>query len=154
MDKYKFFWKSDSPFSNWYPSKFTINGITYQNAEQYFMYQKAVSFGDTNIMGEVLKTPSPREQKALGRKIKNFNPKVWDEIKYNLVKDGLRAKFTQNEGLKNELLKYKGYVFCESSPYDRIWGCGFEEKDALKNINNWGENLLGKILTELSNEII
>lgn len=154
MKKYKLFWKSDSPFSNWYPAKFKINGIVYQNSEQYFMYQKAIGFGDLDIAKKILETNKPNECKALGRQIKNFDSEVWDNIKYDIVKDGVRAKFTQNKDLKDELLKYKGYIFAEASPYDKIYGIGFDEKDALKNIHNWGENLLGKILTELSEEII
>lgn len=154
MKKYKFFWKSDSPFSNWYPAKFKLNGVTYQNSEQYMMYQKAVGFGDMDIARQILRADTPKEQKALGRKVKGFDPKVWDDIKYDLVKTGLRAKFTQDENLKDELLKYKGWQFVEASPEDRIWGCGYHQNDALKNIDNWGENLLGKILTELTEEIV
>lgn len=32
--------------SNWYPSTFTHNGITFSSMEQYMMYRKALSFGD------------------------------------------------------------------------------------------------------------
>ena len=152
MKKYKFFW--GGPFSNWYPSKFKVNGIQFSCGEQYMMYQKAIGFGDIEMAQEILKATTPKEQKELGRKVKNFDPKVWNDIKYDLVKTGLRAKFTQNEDLKDELLKYKGWLFVEASPEDRIWGIGYHVKDALANKQNWGENLLGKILTELTEEIV
>jgi ribA/ribD-fused uncharacterized protein len=71
---------------------------------------------------------------------------------YELVKKGLREKFSQNIELKKILLSHKQFVIVEASPFDRIWGIGYGNKDAINNINNWGENLLGKILTELANE--
>jgi ribA/ribD-fused uncharacterized protein len=46
----------------------------------------------------------------------------------------------------------------EAAGNDRIWGIGFNSKDAIANINSWGQNLLGKTLieirTELKNKII
>lgn len=35
--------------SNWYPSTFTHNGITFSSMEQYMMYRKALSFGDEKV---------------------------------------------------------------------------------------------------------
>lgn len=60
-------------------------------------------------------------------------------------------KFTQNEDLKTELLKYNGKTFVEASPYDKKWGVGLGEDDPLiLNKENWkGQNLLGECLTNL-----
>jgi len=38
---YTLFWRSQSPFSQWHPAQFTVDGITYNCAEQFMMYQKA-----------------------------------------------------------------------------------------------------------------
>lgn len=38
---YTFFWRSQSPFSQWHPASFVIGSITYNCAEQYMMHQKA-----------------------------------------------------------------------------------------------------------------
>ena len=40
-ENYEYFWKSHSPFSQWHPSKFVVDGKTYNCAEQYMMYHKA-----------------------------------------------------------------------------------------------------------------
>lgn len=152
MEKYKFFY--GGVFSNWYPSEFTINGFTYNCMEQYMMHQKAVGFNDFETARKIMKTKSPKEQKALGREVKNFDSKEWDDVKYDVVKRGVYEKFQQDFYLKEELLKYKGRIFCETSPNDRIWGIGFDFKNAIQNKKNWGENLLGKILTEVSQELI
>lgn len=148
---YKFFW--GGPFSNWYPSEFKVNNVTYNCGEQYMMHQKAILFNDEETARKILRATHPREQKKLGREVKNYNNDVWDKNRYDIVKKGLKEKFQQNEELKNELLKYKGWNIVEASPEDSIWGIGFHQNDALKNKNKWGLNLLGKILSELSNEI-
>jgi hypothetical protein len=152
MAKYHFFWQSQSPFSNWYNKPFIYKGKTFVCSEQAMMYEKALLFKDAEIAAEILLSKNPKDQKALGRKIRNFNDKIWNTKKYSIVKEILTAKFS-DPVLKKILLKYKGYELVEASPYDRIWGIGYEEKDALDNIDNWGKNLLGVILTELSNEL-
>lgn len=149
--KYNFFW--NGIFSNWYESYFDIDGITFNCSEQYMMYKKAITFDDAETARKILNSDSPKEQKQLGRKVKNFNPEYWDCVKYEIVKRGLKEKFNQNPKLKKYLLSYKGYQMVEASPYDRIWGIGFTDKEAIENIDNWGENLLGQIITELSNEL-
>lgn len=44
----------------------------------------------------------------------------------------------------------------EASPYDTIWGIGLDEEDAREiPIPEWkGQNLLGKILTEVRDEFL
>jgi len=148
---YMFFWSGI--FSNWYVSDFIVNGITYNCGEQYMMHQKALTFNDKKTAKEIMEELMPNLQKQLGRKVKNYNDSVWNRVRYDVVKKGLREKFKQNENSKAYLLKYKDYQIVEASPYDRIWGIGYYEQDAIKNFDNWGENLLGKMLTELAQEI-
>ena len=149
--KYKFFWSGI--FSNWYTSPFTLYGIEFVCVEQCFMWSKAQLFNDTDSMKLIMLSDSPRDIKKLGRLVKNFNPTIWNKYKYSLVKEGVKAKFEQNPELKKELFKYKGYEFAEASPLDSIWGIGYDEDHALDNIDKWGENLLGKILTEVCKEL-
>jgi ribA/ribD-fused uncharacterized protein len=149
--KYKFFW--GGYLSNWYKSDFTINDVTFNCGEQYMMYQKAILFNDQQMSEQILKVKDPKEQKKLGRKVKGFRPDIWDNFKYQLVKEGLFEKFKQNQNLYDYLKSYYGFILIEASPYDRIWGIGYNEADAMNNIDTWGENLLGKILTEICSEI-
>lgn len=149
--KYKFFW--GGPFSNWYKSNFTINGVTFNCGEQYMMYHKAVTFGDINTAKMIMAEQDPREQKKLGRSVVNFNEDKWNVVKYDIIKNGLREKFKQDVFLKSYISSYYGYKIVEASPFDRIWGIGYKSIDAIKNIDNWGDNLLGRILTELSVEL-
>jgi len=152
--KYKYFWKSFSPFSNWYMSDFVLEGKTFKCMEQYMMWKKAMLFNDLNTAQLILNQYEPSKMKELGRMVKNFVAKVWDANKYEIVKTGIKAKFEQNQAIKETLLKYHGYTLVEASPYDRIWGIGFTEEVADEHYDEWGENLLGKILTEVCNELI
>ena len=38
---FTFFFGADSPFSQWHPAEFTVDGVTYDCAEQFMMHQKA-----------------------------------------------------------------------------------------------------------------
>ena len=60
------------------------------------------------------------------------------------MKKGLRAKFTQYDKLKNVLLGTGESELIEDSPNDYQWGCGR---------NGTGQNLLGKALMDIRNEL-
>lgn len=155
--KYTFFYKTRSPFSNWHPSIFEDeNGIEYNCSEQYMMYQKALLFGDKDILAEILDTPDPREQKALGRKIKGFDSKIWEANAKRIVYEGCKLKFEQNPHLLNKLLDTEGTLLVEASPYDKIWGIGLGEDDPrIQDPKNWqGTNWLGEVLTDLRENLI
>lgn len=153
MSKYKFFWGSNSPFSNWYLHPFVHEGELFNCSEQAMMYYKARLFNDKKAAARILVESNPRIQKELGRTIKNFDGTIWEEKRYDIVKDILRSKFSGSSELLGYLHEHKGFIIVEASPYDRIWGIGYDAQNALYNIDNWGENLLGKILTELANEL-
>lgn len=152
---FTFFFTEASPFSQWYPCQFVVDGITYSCAEQYMMRGKAVLFGDDEVAAEILAAAHPRQHKALGRKVKSFDDAVWKRERVRIVKDGNRAKFTQDETLLETLLATKGTTLVEASPYDKIWGIGLAATDPrAKDPAQWkGKNLLGIVLTELRDEL-
>jgi predicted NAD-dependent protein-ADP-ribosyltransferase YbiA (DUF1768 family) len=45
-------------------------------------------------------TTDPKEHKALGRKVKNFDRKLWDEHKLRIVEEGNYWKFSRSEDAK------------------------------------------------------
>lgn len=144
----------NGPFSQWYPSIFIINNVTYGCCEQYMMAEKAKLFGDVNAYKLIMKTNSPREQKRLGRLVCNFNEKVWKKNRYNIVLNGNRGKFSQNEGLRNKLLATGNATIVEASPTDTIWGVGLRSSDPrIKDSSKWrGLNLLGVALMQVRDE--
>jgi ribA/ribD-fused uncharacterized protein len=152
---YTFFFTEKSPFSQWYPCAFTVEGIAFTCAEQFMMHGKALLFADHEIAKQVLAAAHPKQHKALGRKVTPFDDATWKARRVEIVKAGSRAKFTQNEELRALLLATKGTELVEASPYDRIWGIGLAATDPrAQDSKTWrGQNLLGKILTELRDEL-
>ena len=142
---------TETCLSQWFNCKFVVDGQEYHTAEQYMMMQKARLFGDDEIFNAIFFANSPREYKALGRKIKNFDDKVWNEHKYDIVVSGNKAKFSQNIDLKNYLLSTGDAILVEASPYDRIWGIGIDKETAKAgSIDDWkGQNLLGCALMDV-----
>ena len=152
-NKYDFFW--GGPFSNWYPSIFIVDGREYNCGEQFMMYWKAMTFDDKETAKKIMALSNPRDQKALGRKVKNYNDNVWAKVRFAIVKRGLKEKFLQNPELKKYLLDRKDKIIVEASPYNRIWGIGYGVTDPniLKEKDKWGENLLGKMLMKIAKEL-
>jgi ribA/ribD-fused uncharacterized protein len=154
MEKFTFFWGGE--FSQWYPSRFMIGGVIYNCAEQYMMAKKADLFGDHEMWEKIMNSTSPREQKALGRGIANFNPEVWNANCKQFVKEANIAKFTQNNNLYDVLMSTVGTTLVEASPEDKIWGIGLAHDDPrAQNRATWeGTNWLGEIITEVRDELI
>lgn len=156
MSKYTFFFTEAAPFSQWYACKFEAEGQEFNCAEQYMMWGKAMLFEDEAVAKEIMEAKHPREHKALGRKVKGYDEQKWRENRERIVKDGNRAKFTQNAELLALLEGTVGTELVEASPYDKIWGIGLAESDPRANDpSKWkGQNLLGKVLTELREELL
>lgn len=142
-------------FSQWFPFEFEENGIIYKTAEHYMMAGKAKLFNDHEILEQILKTETPNQAKSLGRKVRNFDPEIWNEHKYEIVKQGNFLKFSQNEKFKEFLLSTDDTILVEASPYDKIWGIGMLETNIkAKDPTQWnGENLLGFALMEVRDEL-
>ena len=161
--------KSGEPFkefSQWFQHSFTSRmdcpyemdwiptyNIEFVNCEQYMMYCKAALFGDADIAVKIMKTSDPKIIKSLGRKVKNYDDKLWNENKYKIVVNGNYFKFSQSTHLKSLLLNTGTKILVEAAPYDRIWGIGYSKTEALSNKDNWGENLLGKALMEVRSKL-
>lgn len=79
---------------------------------------------------------------------------TWNAVKYDVVKDGNRAKYEQNPDLKKLLLATGNAVLAEASPKDKIWGIGLDAQTAAStDMSEWpGQGLLGLALMELRKE--
>lgn len=163
-DQYVLFFGFDTgnpedSLQQWYPSPFVEKDEKdgsekkFRTSEQYMMYHKALLMGDTEIAEQTLACETPGEAKSLGRKVKKFNQKKWDESCDRIVEEGNFLKFSQDEGLKQVLLGTEEKEIVETSPNDRLWGVGFNSHDALDHISDWGENKLGKALMRVRDRL-
>ena len=135
---------------------FKAHGITFNCAEQFMMYMKAIHFKDWDSEERILKATHPYQQKKLGRKVKNFNTEEWNKYAKIYVSNGNHEKFTQNPKHLEYLLSTKGTTLVEASLYDKVWGIGLGIDDPSKSDpKNWkGTNWLGEVLTELRDDLI
>lgn len=136
--------------SNWFPSPFVIDGVTYATNEHWMMAEKARVFGDSVARARVMKAKDPGEAKAIGREVRSFDDDVWDAARFDIVARGCEAKFASDVALRDYLLRTGDAVLVEASPRDRIWGIGLgaSNSDATDPRKWRGENLLGFALMQ------
>jgi len=152
-EDYWFFWGGE--FSQWCPSKFTIDETEYNCAEQYMMEQKAKLFGDEEMERKIMETDSPRKQKQFGKQVQGFVKETWENVARDIVKRANIAKFTQNPDLRVAFEVSKGKELVEASPEDTIWGIGLHESDERAwTKETWlGTNWLGEVLMDVREEL-
>lgn len=152
-DTHVYFYSSKQCFSNWHRCSITDpkTNIVFANSEQIYMWYKADYFGDIDTRDKIANTPDPRENKELGRQVKNYIDLEWNRVRLDNMIYVNKLKFNQNESFRNELINTGKRILVEASPYDTIWGVGLSEDDYLiLHEKNWkGLNLLGIALMEV-----
>jgi ribA/ribD-fused uncharacterized protein len=143
-------------FSQWARWDFFCNSLQVKVncAEQAMMLHKAKFFNDDISYKAILLANNPREQKNIGRKVKNYDEALWSDVRYKFVKGINYDKFTQVKELTELLFLTRPYCLVEASPTDRIWGIGMSKDNTyILDTTFWGMNLLGKAITEVRDEI-
>lgn len=165
-ERFTFFWKAQSPFSQFHFAKFHAkplfittkddeNGYTFLHCEQWMMFNKAKLFKDEITAKKILEAVEPPQCKALGRQVGNFKEAIWKQENEKIVLEGNRLKFAQNPCLLEKLMETEGTTLVEASPRDCLYGIGLSEKNPkAQNRSTWrGKNLLGELLTKLREEL-
>jgi ribA/ribD-fused uncharacterized protein len=139
-------------FSNFYPSKFEDdNGNKYCCSEQFFMKKKQEKFDPNNkeLSDKIMSNKNPAQIKSFGRQVRNYSDKEWDKVRYSIMLEALKYKFSVPE-FKKMLLDTGNKLIVEASKTDAIWGIGLSKSEAEKiSPEFWpGKNLLGKALME------
>lgn len=158
--EFLFFWGHQVPpddkittscLSQWYPAPFEIDLVRYTTAEHWMMAAKARLFNDLAMLEEILAADEPKAAKALGRKVQNFDDRIWKSNCRRLVTEGNIAKFKQNLPLKKFLLSTGEKILVEAAPRDQIWGIGLgRENSKALDPHTWrGQNLLGFALMDV-----
>ncbi|MDF1728965.1 MAG: NADAR family protein [Sulfitobacter sp.] len=164
MSSYYFFAKSSHPCSNFftvgsYRVTVKVSGVTgsfsISNSETHFMMLKAAAFNDLPSLAAIAAAKTPKEARALGREVKNYDERVWSG---DVDDEGLTlAERCMDVALQRKLevcIPYldviraqveRGTKFVETSHWDAKWGTGMtEEKTRQTSPERWGTNLLGK----------
>lgn len=149
-----FFYNKDPTnreFTNEYEVEFSMEGYTFKSAEHAFQAYKAQMFGDMDIFNKILKAKSAQSAKAFGKKVKDFEQAEWDGKREEIMRDILRAKFTQNPELRKKLVETEYKTLANADPRDSFWGIGTSSTTSIaKNPAKWkGQNILGEMLMEV-----
>lgn len=123
--------------SNFYEAPVSYDGLTYKNNEAAFQAQK-INAKDRHTFTDL----SASEAKRLGRIV--ILRRDWEHVKVKIMYEIVKAKFEQNPDLRIKLLNTGDAELEEGNTWgDRIWG----------TVNGSGQNLLGKILMQVRDEL-
>jgi ribA/ribD-fused uncharacterized protein len=156
-ERFTFFWRADSPFSQWHAgAPFDKFGLRFATAENWMMWRKGELFGASPALLQEILGATPAEAKALGRRVPGFVEAIWQVAARPLVAEGNYAKFTQNPAALRALLDTAGTTLVEASPSDMIWGIGLGSENplALSRATWRGRNWLGEVLTEIRDTLL
>ena len=124
--------------SNMYDCPVTFNGVTYSCSESAYQAQRCAYEVDAKQFEKF----SGVESKKMARKVATRED--WHSVKVGIMKEILRAKFTQNPNLGKQLVATGDRLLAEGNHWrDTFWGV----------YNGRGENTLGKLLMEVRNEL-
>ena len=149
------FGQPPSFFSQWYPSLFVVDDLSYSCAEQFMMVEKSRLFKDHRAVELIMSPSDPSTHKRVGRGVRNFDTAVSDREKPNAVLSGNDAKFTQNPAMKLHLRALFNKRLAEASTLDPVWGIGLRADDPrAKDPHKWrGKHLLGEALSAVREAI-
>lgn len=126
--------------SNFYPSNVIYDGQLYPTVEHAYQAAKTTN-KETRTKIRCCLTPG--SAKKMGQQRVNLRPD-WAEIKVSIMRELIRNKFQNNPKLKTQLLWTNKAALIEGNNWgDTFWG----------QVNGVGENMLGKILMEVREEL-
>ena len=129
-------------FSNFFPSAFDLDGKRWPTTEHYFQAQKFTATPE--YQEEIRLAKTPEKAKNLGGSREKPIRADWDQVREDVMKKALKAKFTQNADLKAMLLSTGNRPLVEANPTDSYWGYGRTKK---------GKNRMGILLQQLRDEL-
>ena len=105
-------------FSNFSPHTFNLDGKVWITSEHYFQSQK---FCGTEYEEKIRLLRTPLEAAEMGRSRKLPLRKDWEQVKDDIMRKAVLAKFTQNEKIANIFLTRYNEHNTTKKGEDRIW---------------------------------
>jgi ribA/ribD-fused uncharacterized protein len=147
------FFGGQSPLSNFFKCDINIQESSYSSVEQYFQYQKCILAENMDAARRVREAKSPAVCKRIGDSI-HVDVDEWQARAPEVMREGMRAKFTQNARAKAFLLKTGDCILAEACK-DLTWGTGLKlDNKANAQKENWlGKNVTGHVLMTVRQEL-
>jgi ribA/ribD-fused uncharacterized protein len=128
-------------FSNFSAHPVEIRGKEWPTSEHFFQAQK---FAGTEHEEAIRRAKSPMIAARMGRdRSKPIRPD-WELVKDDLMREAVRAKFSQHRDLREILLATGDAAIVEHTENDSYWGDGGDGS---------GMNTLGRILADVRAEL-
>jgi N-glycosidase YbiA len=124
-------------FSNFSRHGFTLDGSYWPTSEHYFQAQK---FAGTPHLEAVRNARTPKVAANMGRDRKRPLRPDWEQVKDDVMRRAVLAKFTAHASIREVLLGTADEDIMENAPKDYYWGIGAD---------GTGKNMLGRILMEV-----
>ncbi len=136
---------SKNPATDWLsnlsPHGFVLSGVKWRSVEHCY---QAAKYEDASIVKIIHSASSPLAARKAGQN-RSLTPRQdWDENKIRVMTEAVRAKFTQNRRLREQLLATGDEELVHLSRNDLFWG---------RTAEGGGENRLGLILMEVRSEL-
>lgn len=128
-------------FSNFSKHRVFLKGKSWPTSEHYFQAQK---FAGTEHEEAVRLAQSAKIAAEMGRDRKRPLRPDWEAVKEDVMREVVRAKFTQHKELRELLLSTGEAELIEHTKNDNYWADGGD---------GTGKNRLGKILMEIRDEL-
>ncbi len=129
------------PFSNFSAHPVRVEGLEWPTSEHYFQGMK---FPGTPHAEEVRLAKTPARAAAIGRQRSRPLRPDWEDVKDDVMRVAVRAKFSQHDELRELLLSTGDEEIVEHTTNDAYWADGGDGS---------GLNMLGKILMEVRAEL-
>ena len=132
-----------------------IDDKEYNTLTHYMECMKSTEFKDEKTLEKMMKSPTTKAVKALGKKVQNFDSTIWNEKCLGHLSKGLRAKFTKFPELRKQLLETEDKILGYADPRDVVLGigCAMGTPKSLKSSKWRGDNHMGKLLMELRQKL-
>jgi ribA/ribD-fused uncharacterized protein len=142
-----YFYKVSDPygcFSNFSAHPIQVDGWHWQTVEHYYQAQKFVGSVNEGLIQVIREAHTPMDAAQIGRDRTLKLRSDWDQVKQNVMWQGVLIKFLTHVDIQRILLDTGEEVIVEDSPTDYYWGCGQDKT---------GQNQLGKILMKVRQEL-
>ena len=128
-------------FSNFSAHPLELKGVVWPTVEHYFQAQK---FAGTPHEDQIRLAKSPMIAARMGRSKERPLRGDWIEVRDDVMREGLFAKFTQHPSLRSLLLRTGSVELVEHTANDSYWGDGGDGS---------GQNKLGQLLMGLRDQL-
>lgn len=144
MSEKIYFYKTNEEYgymSNFSRHSLIVNGVEYKTSEHYFQSKKAEG---TPYEQTIINAEKPSEAAKLGRSRDFKLREDWEQIKDDVMRKAVLAKFEQHSDIREKLLSTGNAILVEDTIDDYYWGRG---------TNGFGKNMLGIILMEVRKQL-